>query len=146
MTVLTRTVTVPRPIATVAAYLSDFSTSAEWDPHTVSCKRLDEGPLGVGARFENVQRVAGHETTLEYTVTDYLPGRRIMLEGGNDTVHSQDELVFAEMPDGGTTVTYTVDIEFLGAAKLAQPLLPVMMNKLADEGAEGMQQRLLALA
>jgi hypothetical protein len=70
MTATSRTVIVDRPVDKVAAYLSDFSTSAEWDPHTVTCRRLDAGPLGVGARFENVQKVMGRESPLTYEVTD----------------------------------------------------------------------------
>lgn len=145
VTTTSRTVAVPRPLPQVAAYLSDFTTAAEWDPHTVSCTRLDDGPLAVGARFENVQRLAGHDSTLVYTVTEYEPGERIVLEGGNDTVHSRDEMVFVETADGGTEVTYTVDIELTGAAKLAQPAMPLAMKKIADEGADGMRETLLRL-
>lgn len=140
-----RTVTVDRPVEKVAAYLSDFTTTAEWDPHTVSCRRLDSGPLAVGARFENVQHLAGRDSTLTYEVTTYEPGRRIVLEGGNDTVRSRDEMVFDPTPEGGTAVTYTVDIELLGLAKVGQPVLSLALKKVADEGAAGMRSQLEAL-
>lgn len=144
MTTTSRTVAVPRPLTRVAAYLEDFTSSAQWDPHTVSCRRLDEGPVAVGARFENVQRLAGHDTALVYTVTEYEPGRRIVLEGGNDTVRTRDEMVFVETAEG-TEVTYTVDLELTGAAKLAQPAMALPMKKIADEGADGMREQLLKL-
>ncbi|MDQ1741971.1 MAG: hypothetical protein QOE23_310 [Pseudonocardiales bacterium] len=80
MPTASRSVTVDQPVDKVAAYLCDFTSTADWDPHTVSCRRLDDGPLGVGARFENVQRLAGHESTLVYEVTEHQPGRRIVLE------------------------------------------------------------------
>lgn len=140
-----RSVTVAQPVSRVADFLSDFSTSAEWDPHTVSCRRLDDGPLAVGARFENVQKIAGHEATLDYRVTEYEPGRRIVLEGGSDTVQTRDEMTFEATAEGGCTVTYSVDVHLSGAAKLGEPLVPAVMKKIADEGAEGMRQRLSRL-
>ena len=145
MPTASRSVTVDRPIDKVADFLSAFASTAEWDPHTVSCRRLDDGPLGVGARYENVQRLAGHESTLIYQVTEYQPGRRIVLEGGNDTVHTRDEMTFAESGDGGTTVTYTIDLQLLGAAKLGELLVPAIMKKVADDGEDGMRESLLKL-
>lgn len=61
-----------------------------------------------------------------------------MFEGGNDTVHTRDEMIFEGSPDGRTTVTYTLDANLSGTAKLAQPLIPALMKKVADGGAEGM--------
>lgn len=145
MPTASRSVTVDRPIEKVAAFLSDFTSTAEWDPHTESCRRLDDGPLGVGARFENVQRLAGHDSTLTYEVTEYEPGRRIVLEGGNDTVRTRDEMTFAESGDGATTVTYTVDVHLLGTAKLGELLLPAVLKKVADDGEDGMRECLLRL-
>jgi uncharacterized protein YndB with AHSA1/START domain len=145
MTNMSRTVRTGQPVDAVWSYLSDFTTSAIWDPHTVSCRRLDRGPLAVGSRFENVQHVAGRDSTLSYRITGYEPGQRMVLEGGNDTVHSRDEMTFTPMADGGTEVTYTVDIELLGVAKVGQPLLAAAMKKIADDGAEGMSTALAAL-
>ena len=145
MPTTSRTVTVARPVEIVAAYLSDFSTSADWDPHTVSCRRLDEGPLRVGARFENVQRLAGHESVLTYTVTEHDPGQRLVLEGGNDSVHTRDEMVFSRTAQGGTTVTYTVTVELQGLLVAGTPLVPAMMTKIADDGAAGMRAKLFTL-
>ena len=141
----TRTVTADQPIDKVAAFLSDFTTTAEWDPHTVSCTQLDDGPVGVGARYENVQHLAGRDSTLMYEVTEYEPGHRIVLEGGNDTVRSRDEMVFEATAEGRTQVTYNVSIDLLGVAKVARPALALGLKKVADEGADGMRKRLAAL-
>lgn len=73
-----RTVTVERPVQAVADYLSDFTTSARWDPYTVECDRLDDG-TAVGARFENIQKIAGRRSHLLYRVSEFEPGVRIVL-------------------------------------------------------------------
>jgi carbon monoxide dehydrogenase subunit G len=137
-------VTTSQPVDKVADFLSDFTTTAEWDPHTTSCRRLDDGPVVIGSRFENVQHIAGRDTTLTYEVTEYEPGHRIVLEGGNDTVRSRDEMIFESTADG-TRVTYNVDIELRGLAKVGQPAVALGLKKVADEGAEGMRRRLAAL-
>jgi uncharacterized protein YndB with AHSA1/START domain len=147
-TTTSRTVWTTTPVERVAAFLSDFTTTAEWDPHTVSCTRLNaeqHDGVGVGAEYENVQKIAGRTSTLHYRVVEYEPGRRIVFEGGNDTVHTRDEMLFQQDSTGRTSVTYIVDVQLNGAAKLAQLLIPVLMKKIADDGADGMQTRLDAL-
>ncbi len=145
MTTVVRTVIVPTGAGKVAPYLSDFSTTAEWDPNTASCRRLDPGPLAVGSRFENVQRLAGHDSAFTYTVTQYEPGKRIVLEGRNSTVRTRDEMTFTQTPTGGTSVRYTVDVSLQGLAQLAQPLMPLLLKAIADRAEKGMRKRLLAL-
>lgn len=134
-----RSVAVTGDPAVVADYILDFTTSAEWDPHTVSCRRLDDGPLAVGARYENVQELMGHKTSLEYRVVEYEPGHRVVLEGGNDNVHTRDEITVSATT-GGAQVDYDVTVELLGKAKLGEPLLPRAVEKIADDGEEQMRR------
>jgi hypothetical protein len=48
---VSRTVTIVSAIDRVAPYLSDFTTTAQWDPHTAECARLQDGPVrGRGPR------------------------------------------------------------------------------------------------
>jgi hypothetical protein len=68
-----------------------------------------------------------------------------VLEGGSDTIHTRDEMVFTATPDAGTAVTYTADVELMGVAKAGLPMLPAVMKKIADDGAVGLRQRLLQL-
>ena len=129
-----RTVTVHRDRDAVAAYVLDFTTSAEWDPHTVRCDRVDDGPVRVGARYENVQRLLGRETPMRYEVVEYEPGRRLVLEGGTDDVRTRDEITVDDAAGGATTVTYTVHLDLHGKARLAAPLMPVAMSRIASDG------------
>ena len=61
-------------------------------------------------------------------------------------MHTRDEMTFVETPDGGTSVTYAVEVELHGLAKAGRPLLPAAMKKIADDGAASMHRRLNALA
>jgi len=149
-----RTVTVDQPVDRVFAYLSDFTTTTEWDPGTVRTERLT-GDGGVGTRYRNVSRFLGRETELEYVVVDHVPGERLALRGENATVVAHDTMTFVRtVPVSGTgsgaaagsaestTVTYRADFAFKGVAKLVAPLLAPAFKKLGDDAERGMREAL----
>ncbi|HET7326091.1 MAG TPA: SRPBCC family protein [Nocardioidaceae bacterium] len=140
MLTLQRRVTVDRPIEQVFPYLADFSTTEEWEPGTVSCRRVS-GDGGVGTTYQNVSKFLGRETELTYVVEEFEDGRRIMLRGENETVVSRDTMVLR--PDGaGTEIHYTAEFEFSGLAKYAEPLLRLPLKKLGDDAVKGMRRAL----
>jgi hypothetical protein len=53
--IIARTVTVDRPAGVVFDYVSDFTTTTEWDPGTVDTVRVD-GDGGVGTTYRNRSR------------------------------------------------------------------------------------------
>ena len=71
MTTLVEHVTTPLAREAAFAYVADFSRQAEWDPNTVSSKRIDDGELGVGARFALDVKMGTRTTPMEYRITEY---------------------------------------------------------------------------
>jgi uncharacterized protein YndB with AHSA1/START domain len=147
-----RSVTVGHPIDRVFAYLSDFTTTTEWDPGTVRTE-LVSGDGGVGTRYHNVSKFLGRETDLEYLVVENVPGERFALRGENATVVAKDTMTFVRTVTGsgatlgeGTTVTYRADFEFKGVARFVAPLLAPAFKKLGDEAEQGMREALGRLA
>lgn len=124
----------------VAPYLSDFTTTEHWDPGTVTTER-ESGDGGEGTRYRNVSKFLGRETELTYVVVELDPGRRIALVGSNKTVTAHDTMTFAAH-GVGTRVTYEVDFQFQGVARLVAPLLRPALARLADKGRDGMQDAL----
>jgi polyketide cyclase/dehydrase/lipid transport protein len=49
----------PRPLEEMFAYLSDFSTTQEWDPGVIEAERLGEGPVREGTEFRLLARSSG---------------------------------------------------------------------------------------
>ena len=138
-----RTVETPAAPAAVFAYLSDFTTTTEWDPGTVSTTRVS-GAGDVGTEYRNVSRFLGRETELTYRVTEHTPDRRFALRGENKTVIAHDTMEIE--PHGpGSRVTYTADFAFSGVAKVVAPLLAPALKKLGDEAEEGLQKALAKL-
>ena len=140
---LQRTVETPAAPEVVFAYLSDFTTTNQWDPGTVETVRLS-GDGGVGTTYRNVSKFLGRETELTYEVVTHEPDSRFGLRGENSSVIARDTMEL--VPAGsGTTVTYTADFAFKGLAKLVAPLLAPALRKLGDEAEDGLRRSLNAL-
>ena len=138
-----RTVVVDKPLAQVWEYLSDFRSTNDWDPGTVSTERTS-GDGGEGTVYHNTSKFLGRETEVVYTVRRYEPQRLIELEGVNDTVTTTDTMTFAG-DQTRTQVVYRAEFVLKGAARFADPLLPLPLKKLGDDAAKNLQQALAAL-
>jgi carbon monoxide dehydrogenase subunit G len=132
------TVDTPRPPAQVFAYLSDFTTAAEWDPGTVQSERLGEGPIGEGTEFRLVAVFLGRKTTLTYRIVEYQPPHAVTFRGENSTVVSLDRITF-EPSDGGTRIVYDAELTLKGPLKLADPLLALAFNRVGDHALAGLR-------
>jgi uncharacterized protein YndB with AHSA1/START domain len=152
---LNRTVTVQKPLDKVFAYLSDFTTTTEWDPGTVSTIRTT-GTGDVGTEYQNTSTFAGRKTQLTYVVQDLVPNRRIALRGENSTVIAQDTLSFrttnpdtavtyTDTPVTYTEVTYTADFTFKGIARFFAPLMRPAFTRLGNEAESGLAAALANL-
>ena len=139
-----RTVTTAASAERVFAYLSDFTTTTEWDPGTVVTTRVS-GDGGVGTTYSNTSTFLGRETKLTYEVVEYADPVRIVLHGHNETVDATDSI--AVSADGeGSRVVYTADFSFKGVAKLVAPLLAPALKKLGDDAEKGLREALARLA
>nr|WP_275402609.1 SRPBCC family protein [Streptomyces sp. SID13031] len=139
-----RVVTVEKSVESVFAYLSDFETTTEWDPGTVSTVKV-EGDGGPGTKYQNKSSFAGRETELEYVVQQREAGRVFQLRGENKTVSALDTMSFRSTDDGGTEVTYRAEFEFKGVTRLIEPLFKSQFKKLGDEAEEGIRTALQKL-
>jgi uncharacterized protein YndB with AHSA1/START domain len=141
--IIERVVTVDQPVETVFAYLSDFETTTEWDPGTVSTVKV-EGDGGAGTKYRNKSSFAGRETELEYVVQQREAAQVFQLRGENKTVSALDTMTFRSV-EGGTEVTYRAEFEFKGVTRLIEPLFKGQFKKLGDEAEQGMREALQKL-
>lgn len=139
-----KTVTSPIPVNRAFEYLSDFTTTEQWDPGTVRTVRLT-GHGSTGTTYRNTSRFLGRETELIYRVTEYEANSRISLSGENDTVVAHDTMTFTPTPDGGTSVRYEAQFAMKGWARIIGPLLTPAFIRLGKKGAERMHETLRSL-
>jgi carbon monoxide dehydrogenase subunit G len=133
---LERSVHIARPPELVWDFLSDFTTTEQWDPPTRETVRV-EGDGGLGTVYRNRSRLLGQDARVTYTVVDHDPPQVLRLRGDAGRVQFLDTIE-VEPVDGGTRVRYTVEYRLHGLARLAAPLFGRTMRKVADDAARQM--------
>ena len=129
------------PLDEAFAFVADFANAAQWDPGVASSERLDDGPVRIGARYRLGVRMGGRVAPMEYRVTAYEPGRRVVLAGTGSGVEAVDEIVFTAT-SAGTRIDYTADIRLRGWMRLAAPFAGGALARIVRNGRDGMQRAL----
>lgn len=139
MTRLQETIETRLPIDEAFAFVADFANNAAWDPNSESSERIDAGPIGVGARYKLAVKMRGGVTPMEYRVTTWEPGSRVVLEGSGANIAAIDDIRFA--PSGtGTRIDYLADIRLTGWMRLVEPLAGGAIQKIVKDAAARMHQ------
>jgi carbon monoxide dehydrogenase subunit G len=141
MPVVNKTVVLPRPPAEVFDYLSDFATTEEWDPGIVQAARTSEGAIGVGSTFDLVSNFLGREIRVTYQITEYERPNRFVIVGDNPRFQGIDTIEISAHGDG-TRVDYTADFRMKGLAKVLEPFLGRVFEKLSSEAMDGLEKTL----
>jgi hypothetical protein len=144
MTIVVRTFAVATAPGAVLDYLTDFGNTVEWDPATRQTTRNDGGPIVVGSSWHNVSKIRGLTTELTYTLAERGPARLVFV-GRNEGATSVDTITVRPVP-GGSEVTYHVDLEMHGLAKLVTPVMRTEFEKRGDETAARLIETLNRLA
>lgn len=142
MTTLHERIETPLPIDETFAFIADFANSSRWDPGVASSERIDDGPVGLGARYRLGVRMRGNVAPMEYRITAYEPPTRVVLTGEGSNVSAVDEIRFASTPSGGTAIDYTADIRLGGWMRFIQPFVGGAFAKIASDAVGGMQRAL----
>ncbi|MEU8523332.1 SRPBCC family protein [Streptomyces sp. NBC_01216] len=127
-----RSFLVALPQAELVAYLEDFGHTESWDPGTVRCVRIGDGPVRPGTTWRNTSRFRGRTTELLYRLVSSESDRLVFI-GENKTVTARDELLFEARSPAVTRLTYRAALRFKGLARLAGPFLRAEFERLADE-------------
>jgi dehydrogenase/reductase SDR family member 12 len=132
---------IDRSLEDVFAFTADFSNIEQWDPGVASSRRSDDGPLGVGSRFDLEVVFGRSQLPMTYEITTYEPPHRVVLTGTGDTIEAVDDIVF-ETRDGGTHVDYTADLTFRGWVRLIAPLISPVMRRVGERALDGLVAKL----
>ena len=140
----TASIETPRTRREVFTYLSDFSSTQQWDPGVHEADRLDQGPVGTGSRFRVVADFLGRRAELTYEVVEHHPDELVTLRGENASVISLDTMRFGATPAGGTRVTYQAELTLKGPLRALDPLLGLAFKRVGDRAATGLRDALAA--
>ena len=139
------TVETDLPLDQVFNYVADLGNIEQWDPGVARSVKRSNGPLQVGSIYDLDVAYGGRTIPMAYTVTAYKPKEQIAFVGEGSSVHAVDTIDFTET-DTGTRVVYTADISLKGLLRLAEPFLGKRFEAIGTDAANGLQQRLAAMA
>ena len=145
MAVLRERIETPLGIDEAFAFVADFANAQRWDPGVASSVRLDDGPLGVGARYRLGIRMGGRVAPMEYEITTFERPRRVVLEGRGSGVRAIDDISFTQT-SAGTRIDYVADIRLQGLLRLLAPLAGGALRRIGENARDGMQRTLEDLA
>jgi len=141
MPVLREQITTSLPIGEAFTFIANFANSMLWDPGVASSRRIDDGPLGVGARYLLQVRMRGGVVPMEYVVTAFDPPNRVVLAGSGSSVSAVDEIRF-DSTRGGTRIDYIADIRLRGLLRLLEPFAGGAFEKIGRAARDGMERAL----
>ena len=72
-------ITIAAPPEAVFAFVADLANLPRWQSGIVSAERTSPDPVGVGSTARVVRDMAGQSLTVDLTITDFEPGRRLAL-------------------------------------------------------------------
>ncbi len=136
---------VPTSIEAAFDHVADFTTSAAWDPGITEARRLDDGPIGMGSRFEVQLKLGPTTVPLVYEITAYERPNRVVLTT-KGLVHRGEDDVRFQPTDDGTEVTWNALFALRGPGLLLDPALGVGFRKTAAKAVQGLERSLRALA
>jgi carbon monoxide dehydrogenase subunit G len=114
----------------VLDYLKDFGNTEQWDPGGRRTTRIDDGPIVIGSTWQYEAKILGLSTALTYTLCE-LTGDRLVFIGRNEGATSTDTITVRPIEEG-SDVTYHLNLEMHGLAKLATPVMKIEFAKLGD--------------
>lgn len=145
MATIHATITSPASPQACFDHVADFTTTADWDPGITSARRLDDGPIHLGSRFEVGVRLGVISVPFVYEITVFEPGERVVLTTHGLAHHGVDDVRFAPAADGGTEVTWNAEFRVRGPGRLIDPALGVGFRRVAKAAVAGLEQALQQL-
>lgn len=128
MTHAERTVTVRRPVQDVYAYVADGANNRRWRAGVLEISR-SSGDGGVGTVYHQVLKgPAGRRIPGDYRVTAAEPSTLYAFEVIAGPARPTGRFDLVPEADGGTRVTFTLDLEPKGLMKVMAPMIAKQMG------------------
>ena len=124
-----------RPQA-ILDYMADFANAREWDPGVSDARALTPGAPRLGSEFELDVAMARRSVPLRYRIVEF-DSNHVRLVAQNSWLRS-DDTIGVTPTSSGTTLTYDAHLALTGAARIAQPLLGLVFDRVGDRAAAGL--------
>jgi len=129
-----KSIIIHRPVEEIWKFLSNVENMPKWDRGVLEAKQTSEGPPGIGSTMQIRRQFLGRQRIAELRVSEYVPNRKMSLQGSLGAITVQTGFTF-EPVEGGTRLTQPSEIEIGGWWKWITPILLLMLNR---DGGEDM--------
>lgn len=134
------TVTINRPRKDVFAFLSDFENLPLWNWAITSTRRIDSGPVGVGAQYVQT-RESPRPATETFEVITFNPVDQLAIRGTLGPFRAESDYHLADA-DGATVLTNSMQLEPQGALRLVAGIAGAGVKKSVAENLRALKHLL----
>jgi len=123
------TVTIDRPVETVADYAADPSNAPEWYVNIESVDWKTDPPVAVGSRMEFVARFLGRRLRYTYEIVELTPAQRLVMRTAEGPFPMETSYTWTRAGDTATEMTLRNRGEPQGFSKLVAPMMAPAMRR-----------------
>src|ERR1044071_668990 len=120
-------ITINRPVAVVFNFILDGANNMRWRPAVTDILPLTEKPYGAGSKFKQGLKGPGGRIAGDYQITECRPNEFIKFEVTAGPARPTGTYGF-ETDGKSTTVTFVLDFQAKGLAKLMDPMINQSMK------------------
>ena len=125
---LVRSAVIDRPPREVFDFLADCRSEEIWDPDTISVTKLTDGPVGLGTKFRDVNKLSGRPIEMIWDTVVHEPPSRVVRYGDNGVMRVRSGYRI-EPVGNDARVTVELEAELLGARRFLEPLAALLMRR-----------------
>ena len=118
---------IDRPVQLVFDFILDGSNNPLWRPSVVDIKPLAEKPYGIGSAFKQGLKGPGGRIDGDYQIAECQPNQVIEFQVTAGPARPTGTYHF-ESDGKTTTVTFVLDFQPKGLAKLMEPMIQSSMK------------------
>ena len=130
-------ITIAAPPEAVFAFVADLANLPRWQSGILSAERTSPNPVGVGSTARVVRDMAGQSLTVDLTIIDFEPARRLALASAASGVSVTATL---EMEPNADATVVRSGIEIKAGSMFMAPLEGVIANAAGGELAAGLER------
>ena len=123
------TITIGRPVETVATYALDPSNAPDWYDNIQSVEWETTPPATVGSKVAFVAKFLGRRLAYTYEFVELTPNERLVMRTSEGPFPMETTYEWSPTSDGGTRMTLRNRGEPTGFSKLAAPFMAAAMRR-----------------
>src|SRR5688572_28645022 len=129
MIALSHELQIQRPVREVFDFVVNVENAPKWQPAVIETRRLTEGPIRVGTRFQEVARLMGRRVTTICEITELEPSQHVSFAATSSGPFSYATRYAFEDTEGGTRLTIEGTFTLKGFWRLLEPLMKSEVRK-----------------